>query len=65
MQPKERAMSDNRRTVETRQSMLPRRDRYRQAAALLRQWQSEQGVYDEQTWSVLEKESKDSALPLY
>jgi len=33
-----------------------RRDRYRQAAALLRQWREDDSGYDEKIWPLLEEE---------
>jgi hypothetical protein len=33
-----------------------RRDRYRQAAALLRQWREDNSGYDEKIWPLLEEE---------
>jgi len=33
-----------------------RRDRYRQAAALLRQWREDDSGYDEKIWPLLEAE---------
>ena len=33
-----------------------RRDRYRQAAALLRQWRGDNSGYDEKIWPLLEEE---------
>ena len=35
-----------------------RRDRYRQAAALLRQWREDESGYDEKIWPLLEEEFK-------
>ena len=55
-------MSETSKTADTNRSVLPRCERYRQAAALLRQWQAERGAYDERTWPALEKELKNSAL---
>ncbi len=33
-----------------------RRDRYRQAAALLRQWREDDSGYDEKIWPLIEEE---------
>jgi hypothetical protein len=35
-----------------------RRDRYRQAAALLRQWREDDSGYDEKIWPLIEEEFK-------
>ncbi len=55
-------MAENSQIAKTHRSELPRRERYRQAAELLHQWQAERGAYDEQTGAALEKELEDSAL---
>jgi hypothetical protein len=36
--------------------LADRRDRYRQAAALLRQWREDESGYDEKIWPLLEAE---------
>ena len=36
--------------------LADRRDRYRQAAALLRQWREDDSGYDEKIWPLLEAE---------
>jgi hypothetical protein len=38
---------------------VDREDRNRQAAALLRQWMSEDDGYDREIWPILEEELKD------
>lgn len=48
------------RASEKAEANLPedRRNRYRQAAALLRQWREDDSGYDEKIWPLIEEEFK-------
>ena len=53
-----------RRGAPARSKRLSRSERYRKAAALLREWMADDSGYDEEIWPALERELKDVGIRL-